>query len=494
MTFDGALLWASDHCTGEVLAIDPNTFEVLRTFPSPAYRPTGLAYDGEFLWVLDGPKRVAYRCSREGGEWDRKIEVEALRPRGLAFKDGHLWVGDDFKDKIHEVDPEDGTSLRILSAPSTGVSGLSYAFGVLFVADREDDRIYAMDPSTGWTLFWLPSPGPHPTGLAPIKEALLISDYEKDSFALMSMKLGSRPYILGPSRDLEVLFTVTLRNFGPDPLREAEIFIAIPEERPFQGLKGPILWSMEPTKVVTEEGGQKVALFRFRDVKSGEAARVEMRAKVSLRQIRYVFLPQEVADPGEVPKDLAKTFTRDGSKLMLEDKRIKAVAGEIASRSRNYYELVRNTYEYVIDHLTYDLSGGWNAAPHVLERGSGSCSEYSMLLMALLRANRVPVRFAGSLVVRGDNASWDDVFHRWVEVFFPGIGFVPLDANKGDGERPSQRAKGFGELEDRYFVTTQTVGGGPALGWTYNYRTAYKCSGRCKVDEDAVAEWSPLQE
>ncbi len=41
-------------------------------------------------------------------------------------------------------------------------------------------------------------------------------------------------------------------------------------------------------------------------------------------------------------------------------------------------------------------TGGWNAAPMILRRGNGSCSEYSFLLMAVLRANGVPALCGGA--------------------------------------------------------------------------------------------------
>lgn len=493
LAWDGEVLWVADHQAERLSAVDPSSGEVVRDIPAPSRRTTGLAWDGRFLWTVDGTERVAYRVDRAAGRSDHRVEVEAQKPRGLAWRDGHLVVGDDWKDTLHEVDPEDGTSLRIVPAPSTGVAGLAFLGDVLYVADRQDDAIYAVDFATGRVLFWFPSPGPHPTGMAGVGADLVVADYQADDLSFVDMALGARPYRVFREREVEVEFTWSLRNGGPDPVETAEVVIAVPRTQPFQEVKGTVAFEPPPDETRAEEGGQEVARFVFRDVEAGRTVLVKVRARVTLRAIRYVFLPSEVGPRKEVPADVARAFTRDGSKLWLAHPRIREVAADLASRGPDLSSLVRNTYEYVVDHMNYDLAGGWNTAPLVLERGTGSCSEYSMLLMALLRANGVPTRFAGSLVVRGDDASWDDVFHRWVEVYLPRVGWVPLDANKGDQERPAQRAAGFGELDNRYLVTTQTPGDAGSLGWTYVHRSQHTCRGQCKVVEDAVAEWSPAE-
>ncbi len=491
LAWDGEVLWVADHQAERLWAVDPASGEGVRDIPTPSRRTTGLAWDGRFLWTVDETERVAYRVDRETGRCDHRVEVEAKRPRGLAWREGHLVVGDDWKDTLHEVDPEDGTSLRTVPAPSTGVAGLAFLGDVLYVADRQDDAIYAVDFATGRVLFWFSSPGPHPTGMAGVGADLVVADYQTDDLSFVDMALGTRPYRVLREREVAVEFTWSLRNTGPGPVETAEVVIAVPRTQPFQEVEGPVAFEPPPDETRAEEGGQEVARFVFRDVAAGRTVQVKARARVTLRAIRFVFLPSEVGPRRDIPADVARAFTRDGSKLWLAHPRIREVAADLASRSPDLSSLARNTYEYVVDHMDYDLAGGWNTAPLVLERGTGSCSEYSMLLMALLRANGVPARFAGSLVVRGDDASWDDVFHRWVEVYLPRVGWVPLDANKGDQERPAQRAAGFGELDDRYLVTTQTPGDAGSLGWTYVYRSRHTCRGPCKVAEDAVAEWSP---
>jgi len=139
------------------------------------------------------------------------------------------------------------------------------------------------------------------------------------------------------------------------------------------------------------------------------------------------------------------------------------------------------------------MVGGWDVPEVVLKRGSGSCSEYTYTFVALCRAAGLPARYQGSIVVRGDDASIDEAFHRWAQVYLPGIGWLPVDANRGDAKAPADQARGFGELSNRFLITTQGGGDSEYLRWGYNSYARYKTTGCCKVEEDLFGFWEPLE-
>lgn len=489
LAFDGDVLWVADHKQDKIVGIDPSSGTVVRSISAPSWRTIGLAFDGHYLWTMDPGDRVAFRLDPKTGVSDRRIELEATSPKGITWRDGKLWVSD--ASKIHEVDPEDGTTLRTIPAPSKSSTGLAFAAQALWVADRMDDSIYAINPLNGDVYFPIPSPGPYPFGLAEVKGDLFVVDYQDSRIYRLTLATDRLLRRANP-KELSVEFTQALRNQGPDDLSEAEILLAIPEHQPWQELISQPSFEPAPVEIVTDEGGQRLARFLFKDIKAQETVSVVMRLAVRLYEVQWEVLPSDVKRLDQVPKDIERLYTRDGSKLLLEHPKIRETAKSLAARADNVYDLVRETYRFVIDRMTYELTGGWNAAPMILERGTGSCSEYSFLTMALLRANRIPARYAGSFVVRGDDASYDEVFHRWVEVYLPGVGWFPIDANHGDKPLPREQAGGFGKLDNRVLVTTQSPGGTQHLGWTYNVLVHSKCNGKCTVKEGAMAEWRPL--
>lgn len=62
MTFDGQYLWTSDNFERLIHQVDLNTFEIVKTIEAPggAY-PNGLAWDGNYLWVSNNETDSIYQ-------------------------------------------------------------------------------------------------------------------------------------------------------------------------------------------------------------------------------------------------------------------------------------------------------------------------------------------------------------------------------------------------------------------------------------------------
>jgi transglutaminase-like putative cysteine protease/sugar lactone lactonase YvrE len=490
LAFDGKLVWVADHSLTELLAVDPSSGRVVRKIKSPGYRPAGLAFDGKQLWCVDTREAKIYRISTTQGIVTRTIPSPVTVPGALAFSEGSLWLSDDGGKSIHRVDPQDGTTIRELPFPGASVDGLAFDGRYLWVADRLADRLYAVHPVSGEVIVTLESPGPYPTGLAFDGKNLVSVDYQTDKISFV--KRDDRQFLVRKDpRDLWVVFTQRIRNFGPDPLVKLELFIALPRDLASQKLLEPARFDPRPSGVVTDQWGQKAEHFVFENLQAGASASVKMKVHERAFSTHYVIYPEKVTELRKIPAAIRHKYLANSPKYDLNNPIIKEAVAEALGAERNPYWIARKIYRYVHKHMHYEMVGGWDVAPKVLERGSGSCSEYSFVYIAMCRAAGLPARYAGSLVVRRDDASYDDVFHRWVEVYLPPYGWIPVDPSRGDKPTEAQRADSFGHLYHDFLITTLGGGGSRTLGWNYNYNQNYSCKGRCKVEEDPIAEWSP---
>lgn len=132
VTFDGTLVWFAR--TGELVAFDPVTEQVVRRLAVPA--DAGTAFDGEHLYQLaDGDILV---IQPSDGRVVRKIPAPGKgADSGMAWADGYLWVGEYRAAKIHQIDAKTGEIVKSLSS-DRWVTGVSCLDGELWHATTGD--------------------------------------------------------------------------------------------------------------------------------------------------------------------------------------------------------------------------------------------------------------------------------------------------------------------------------------------------------------------
>lgn len=492
LTFDGKYLWNVDRRTDMIYKIDPSSGAVLDSIPSPGYVPRGLTWDGKRLWVVDAEEQQIYAINPTTRIVEQTIYCPVSNPNGLAWDGSYLWIADDGDNKLHQISSEDGTTIRSITAPTSHPYGLTFDGTYLWAADRYADMIYMVTPQDGDVIIMFPSPGPHSWGLAWDGKNIWNADYETDRICKLVVD-DNTPFARFDEKSEHVDFVHQVRNFGPDTIKTLDVYLAIPENLNNQDIVGELTYDPKPTDILTDKWGQKVAHFHFNDIPALDFTTVSQSTSANLYKVRYFVFPSKVGTLEDIPKDISNTYLVDDTKFSYSDPVIQKAVKAAVGNETNPYWIARRIFNYVIDHMEYELAGGWNIAPAVLDRGNGSCSEYTFVYIAMCRAAGLPARYAGSVVIRGDDASTDDVFHRWVEIYLPNYGWIPVDPSGGDSPWPSSRAGAFGFLNNRYLITTIGGGGSEYMAWSYNSNEQWTSEGRCEIVVENFGDWTPLE-
>lgn len=496
LAWDGSRLWVADLESATLNAVDPSTGRIERTLEAPGYQPLGLAWDGKALWVVDGAEKTAYAIDPASGLTVRSLPLDTDAPEGIGWDGSALWTLDARGGVLVRIDRIDGTTFRSFPCPACGPGrrgqeiGLAFDGQSLFVSDRTTDAIYRVHPGTGAVLDQFPSPGPYPTGLAWDGSHFWSADFETRKVYRLSVDRHA-PYVRRSPKKESVVYREAWRNFGPGTVKTLDVYIAVPQDLPNQSLLAPPRFTPEPDGYVTDRWGQRCAHWRFQDVKPGQEVRASMEVLAELYQVRWFVDPERVGSLTEIPAEIRRNYTQNNSKLVLDDPVIQGAVKEALGGESNPYWMAWKINRHIQEKMRYELVGGWNVAPTVLSRGSGSCSEYTFVMLAMCHAAGLPARYAGSVVIRGDDASRDDVFHRWVEVYLPNYGWFPVDPSGGDSPVPAESAAFFGGLDNRFLITTLGAGDSETLGWDYNSNAAWTAKGRVKVQQWKDGLWSP---
>lgn len=83
-------LWMANNLDG-VCKLDPNTGEVVDSFPPPGLRQQAMTFDGEHLWISDFPPCKVYEINPNNGEVLFSFSYDELYPDGLL---GLAWDGE----------------------------------------------------------------------------------------------------------------------------------------------------------------------------------------------------------------------------------------------------------------------------------------------------------------------------------------------------------------------------------------------------------------
>ena len=494
LTYDGKSLWVADRLADTLYALNPATGEVRQQMPSPGFIPRGLAWDGSHLWCVDREENRICRLDPESGVTVSSLEAPTPSPQGLTWDGNDLWLVDESLDVICKISPVDGTVIEQFAAPMKYPTGLTWWNGYLWCADRKEDRIYLVAPDHGGeVVLSIEAPGLHVRGLATDGEVLWAADYQEDEIFRLVIE-DDETLKATEQHTLDLLLTHEFRNYGPGEVTELDVYIAVPRQMPGQKLLEGPTFTPAPTEIIEDRWDQPVAHFRLHDLPLAERKQVQMTVQAELAAVRHFVFPHRVGGLVDIPREIRQRYLVDEDKYRIEDPRIRKAVAEAVGDETNPYWIMRNIHKHIRERMHYELAGGWNVAPRVLERGNGSCSEYTFVFIAMCRAAGVPARYVGSLVIRGDEASADEVFHRWSQVYLPGYGWVHVDPQGGDRELPGQVAESVGRLSNRFLITTEGGGNSEYLGWNYNHNERWQSRGPVKVHVEAVGEWSPVAE
>jgi transglutaminase-like putative cysteine protease len=128
------------------------------------------------------------------------------------------------------------------------------------------------------------------------------------------------------------------------------------------------------------------------------------------------------------------------------DPRVKQLADEITARSQNEYDKASNIERHLIAHYAYtlDLSGPRGDDPianFLFVRRAGHCEYFASAMTVLLRAEGIPARYVTGFLpgeyndVGGDYIIRESDAHAWVEVYFPGYGWITFDPTPPGNEK-----------------------------------------------------------
>ncbi|MGB8476742.1 MAG: DUF3488 and transglutaminase-like domain-containing protein [Candidatus Acidiferrum sp.] len=171
----------------------------------------------------------------------------------------------------------------------------------------------------------------------------------------------------------------------------------------------------------------------------------------------------------DYPVDIRDTYLQLPPQL---DRRIAALAMQITARAQNPFDKTVTVENYLRSHFAYTLNltgkPGEDPLAHFLfETRAGHCEYFASAMAIMLRTLDIPTRevngflpgeyndLAGDYIVRASDA------HSWVEVYFPGTGWMTFDPTPPGAADGGGFLSRLGEYMDWFELTWNE--------WVINY-------------------------
>lgn len=401
-----------------------------------------IAVLGTQVFLLDAGKTSAIVCldARNGQQLSR-TNYDGIHPVDIAVNSSGVFVLDLGDHCIHKIDRKSGkTSLRIQVGPGvkSGSGGIAFLGPDLYVHEADFHRLR---PVT-WQV------------------------HEK---SVSSWKMP-----------LKMTFVQESDNQSTSDVSTVDFHVPIPTDGYAQVVED-LKWSAQPDKKIQDKFGQKIGVFR--DIAIPPNGHHDLRYETTVYTNAVQYDPPKIplASLDEIPEKIRSEYLAPDPVYRLDSKELISAARDArldanGAEPADVRTLIENIAWYQSKRFNYVMDDAWDDSLEVFNRGTGSCSEYSFVFSSLCRLNNIPTRLVGGITMADYTTKHEtNNFHRWTEVYFPSLGWIPVDVTKFDDGK-----KGTRDFEFMFGNPGHTVclsrGGvdDSALGTSYYIRRRYR--------------------
>ena len=140
--------------------------------------------------------------------------------------------------------------------------------------------------------------------------------------------------------------------------------------------------------------------------------------------------PEDI-QPYDTTSTLYRTYTAERESHIRFTPRLRALATQLTAGETNPLLQARRLFRWVNDQFPWasarEYSTIENIPEYVLDNGHGDCGQVTLLFLTLCRICGIPAHFQSGFMLHP--GAWN--LHDWGEIYFEGIGWVPVDQSFG---------------------------------------------------------------
>jgi len=131
--------------------------------------------------------------------------------------------------------------------------------------------------------------------------------------------------------------------------------------------------------------------------------------------------------PYNTTSTIFKKYTAEQYPQIVFSKKIKQLSDSIVKGTSDPAEIVKKLYYWINDHIIWTGALEYSIMPdipgYVLSNRRGDCGMQTLLFMTMARFEGIPVKWQSGWMMHPNEVN----LHDWCEVYYEGVGWVPLD-------------------------------------------------------------------
>lgn len=166
-----------------------------------------------------------------------------------------------------------------------------------------------------------------------------------------------------------------------------------------------------------------------------------------------------VIQPYDIDDDTYQPYTQFDNPHIV---RLDSLAGSIVGNEKNPFLQSEMVFDYIINKYPWAGAREYSTIDcipeYVISEGHGDCGQVALLYISLMRTLGVPARWESGWMLHPGEVN----LHDWAEVYFNGIGWIPVDVSFGrytGSENPEITGFYSHGMDSYRFATNKGIGG-----------------------------------
>lgn len=156
---------------------------------------------------------------------------------------------------------------------------------------------------------------------------------------------------------------------------------------------------------------------------------------------QYYDLTKSEIHPYNQSTELYRKYTAEQSPHIVFTPKIKDLTDAIVGEEKEPCEIVKKLYDWIDSHIIWsgalEYSTIAEIPEYVLANCKGDCGMQTLLFMTMARYKGIPVKWQSGWMLHLNEVN----LHDWCEVYYEGVGWVPLDMSFGLQKTTNEQLK-----------------------------------------------------